>query len=413
MRMSLKYPKLSWMALIFSLSIVIVTFSPTLFPALYSIVFYETLMDKIGIIDNVSTSYFETGYFFISVLVVNIIFFALLIIFKFKKPFIIPYYNISKRNGIFTMFVLLVIFSGLSYENITTADEHMDWIEVKRNIENWDPERLLTFEVHVRKLLLISSFEIFGNYSIIPFLASVVLLITMYSFTNKITNNRLAGLVSVGSMLQSNLFLSFSSIPTYTIFWVLFYLISTYAIVQKKWYILPISYVLAILSKPLVIVFLPLTIFFILNSKISNKIKFWITIIMSVIIGIGTYIILGDDSFQKFDGFNMDEFMIGFTAFSYQMRFDWLSVVFLLPIIIGLFLISKNNSHANSISIMISGILLSNPLLVGLMELTNQPYRFIPLVVFLAIAIGMIVGTIIENGKNSNTVVKKSKIKHV
>jgi hypothetical protein len=286
---------------------------------------------------------------------------------------------------------------------MTSKDEHRDWEKTKENLDLWGLDSLtnLSFELHVRKFLLNSSFWIFGNYSIIPFLSSVALLVVVYLFTNKITDNRLAGIIAVSFMLQSNLFLSFSSIPTYTIFWVLFYLISTYTIIQKNWFISPISYVLAILSKPLVVMFLPLTIFFVLNSEIKKKNKLGIIGITLSIVIVGAYVAAGDDP-SMYEGMKWDEFMIGFTSFSYQMRFDWIIVIFILPITIGLFLISKNNNYANSISIMNSGILLTTPLLVGLTDITSQPYRFIPLIVFLAIAVGMIIG-------NKNRKSKKQK----
>ena len=72
------------------------------------------------------------------------------------------------------------------------------------------------------------------------------------------------------------------------------------------------------------------------------------------------------------------------------MRYDGLIVVFLIPIVTGLYLISKKNQYANSVSIMISSSLVVGPLLLALTNITTQPYRFIPLVVFCAIGVGMV-----------------------
>ena len=72
------------------------------------------------------------------------------------------------------------------------------------------------------------------------------------------------------------------------------------------------------------------------------------------------------------------------------MIFDAITVLFLLPLIFGLFVISKNNKHANSISVLIAGILLTAPLLTGMTEQTNQPYRFMPIIVFFGIGVGML-----------------------
>ena len=66
-------------------------------------------------------------------------------------------------------------------------------------------------------------------------------------------------------------------------------------------------------------------------------------------------------SFQEWD---WGGFWNGFVSLSYQMRYDGLIMVFLIPTIIGLYVISKNNRYANSVSIMISGVIISNPILL-------------------------------------------------
>jgi peptidoglycan/LPS O-acetylase OafA/YrhL len=81
---------------------------------------------------------------------------------------------------------------------------------------------------------------------------------------------------------------------------------------------------------------------------------------------------------------------MGFTSFALQMRFDTVTILLLLPLVFGLFLRSKNNKHANSILILVVGVLISAPLLTGITDQTNQPYRFMPLVVFFATGIGML-----------------------
>jgi len=89
--------------------------------------------------------------------------------------------------------------------------------------------------------------------------------------------------------------------------------------------------------------------------------------------------------------FDWDEFALGFTSFSFQLRFDGLVLIFILPLIVGLFIASRNRiNHADSMMVFIGGILFIAPLVTGFTELTNQPYRFIPLVVFFAIGVGVL-----------------------
>ncbi len=66
-------------------------------------------------------------------------------------------------------------------------------------------------------------------------------------------------------------------------------------------------------------------------------------------------------------------------------------ILFILPLIVGLFVASRNGIKiADSIMVLIGGILLTAPLLTGFTEQTNQPYRFVPLVVFFAIGVGVL-----------------------
>ena len=131
-----------------------------------------------------------------------------------------------------------------------------------------------------------------------------------------------------------------------------------------------------------------MSIFFILNSEIPKQRKIIVTIAFVIIILIG--IILSTTQTNIDVEWNTNEFWLGFTAFAFSMRFDVIVVVFLLPVIVGLFLISKNNRYANSILILLAGTLLSAPFITGLTDMTNQPYRFLPLIVFFSVGVGMI-----------------------
>ena len=65
--------------------------------------------------------------------------------------------------------------------------------------------------------------------------------------------------------------------------------------------------------------------------------------------------------------------------------------MFILPLIFGLFIASRNGiQHADSLMVLIGGILFTAPLLTGFTEQTTQPYRFIPLIVFFAIGVGVL-----------------------
>ena len=143
-----------------------------------------------------------------------------------------------------------------------------------------------------------------------------------------------------------------------------------------------------------VILYGPMSVFFILNSDISKQRKILITIaILSVftilLITVAQFGSAGTDLALKTD-LDWNDFWIGFTAFAFQMRLDGLIVLFLLPLTVGLFINSKNNRYATSVLILIGGILLISPITTGIFNETNQPYRYLSLVVFFAIGVGLL-----------------------
>jgi hypothetical protein len=377
-------PIISHLVFLFSITVTTLTIIPALFPSLYSSLHRESIITSVDQFDfNINP--LEPGLFFIPIILTGILVLVISIIIKFKG-IKLRSINLSKKYSYISIIVILSIFTILSYEDVTEPELHEDWNFVKESVMAW-PTDIVLNDNHVKKFLLSSSFIIFGNYRVIPFLGSMALIVMTYLLTNKITDSRLAGVIASVIILQSNLFLSFSTTGAYSNFWVLFYIISLFMIVHKTWFLQPVPYVMSIFSKILSITFFPISIFFILNAEISIKKKIISLLSLGILISVGI-IFVGEAGVKS--AIDWNGFWNGFVSFSYQMRYDGLVVLFLIPIVTGLYFISKKNQYANSVSIMISSVLLTGPLLLALTDITTQPYRFIPLVVFCAIGIGMI-----------------------
>lgn len=375
---------------LFSLTIVLISLISVVFPALISSTVSTNQLEKMGI-DIIEQDPYQTGPLAGLLIISNVIIFAGYI-FRKKIPKIsnIFSFDIPHKISIIIVLVVIIGYGFLSFSEVNTNDEFDDWQEVLERLETGSAKiNISLVEPFLRYFLLESSMDIFGDYKTIPLLFSMALLGVTYLFTTSLTKNRFAGIVSMVIVLQSNLFLTFDTSSTYTNFWILFYLLSLYAVV-KVWFTNPVLYVSSIFCKSLTALFAPMSIFFILNSEIKKSYKI---ILIGVIVGI---LIIGAATFGTSYNANQtaelswSEFWIGFTSFALQMRFDIVIILFLLPLVFGLFLRSKNNKHANSILILVVGVLLSAPLLTGITDQTNQPYRFIPLVVFFAIGIGML-----------------------
>jgi hypothetical protein len=394
-----KNPKtgiIPWIVFLFSISIVLISFVSVIFPAL--ILASDTV--RIPGIDPVTPDPYETGVWSGGVIITNIIIFALAFLyFKNKLPSFVSSifkkifsFEISKKYAFIILLVLLTVYTVSSAGELSAEETLKDYQGVKDRLETWSPDQIKNFEPHVKYFFLKSSMILFGNYKMIPLLASVSLLITTYFLTKKITNKRFAGIISVLVLMQSSVFLTYDTSVSYDNFWILFYLVSLYA-VYKFWPLSPISYLLSIPSKALTVAFLPISIYFILRSDISKRQKILTAGITAAIILAGGIAMIANEVSAKGtqEEFNSKEFWMGFVSFANQLRFDGLIILFMIPLMVGLFIVSRHGvRHGESMMLFISGMLLIAPILTGFTNQTNQPYRFVPLVVFFAVGVGVL-----------------------
>ena len=96
--------------------------------------------------------------------------------------------------------------------------------------------------------------------------------------------------------------------------------------------------------------------------------------------------------------FDEQKFVLGFNELSGALRFDGLILLLFFPTLI--ILISKKGILTKNVEIILVGILImliSQPILYYVTGITIMPYRYIPLLVFISIGIGMI----FANSKNT------------
>ena len=379
------YSKISYAVLGIALIVSLMTLVPVVFPVLYSMSTVPNGFEQMGL-EIIFIDKFETGVLAFPLIFSNAIVFGLYI-FRKKIPKISKIFSIDvpQKVSLVVVVVVIVAYGSITFSEVYIDEQYQDWMDVLDRLDNELSVQQL--DPFLRMFLLNQSMTLFGSYKIIPLLFSMALLAMTYLFTTSITKNRFAGLVSMGLVLQSYIFLTFDTSSTYTTFWLFFYLVSLYAVV-KLWFTNPVFYVASIFCKGITAIFSPMSIFFILNSNIPKKQKLILSgIILIMIIG-GISSIYAGGSMQEEAKWH--EFIVGFASFAFQMRFDVITVLFLVPLVFGLFVISKNNRHANSISFLIVGILFTAPLLSGLTDQTNQPYRQLPIVVFFAVGVGML-----------------------
>ena len=412
-----KRGKLSWIVFLFTLFVVLISLISFVFPAfLISEMGSGNEIEETGVKGTYKINPYELGYWAAPLLVVNIIVFTMFALYHWNKlPDSIKHglkslfsFEISKKTAVIIILIIMAGYIAFSSMELTEDETWPDWdrVEVRLqgdkavpcdiivsnpNCTGWPYSNTTVssgFEPHIRYFLLKLSVTLFDNFKIFPFFASIALLLVTYLFTTLITGKRFAGIISLIIMIQSNLFLSFDTSPTYSNFWTLFYVLSLY-LMLRLWMLSPAVYLLSIFAKVLTVTFLPMSIFFVLSSDISRKKKAFVVLVSTIIIA-GGVMVFATQNLAETEGlgWNSDEFWTGMSSFANQIRHDGLVILFVLPLVFGLFMISKRSRYANSIMLMIAGMLVIVPLISGLTEITNQPYRFMPLVFFFAVGVG-------------------------
>jgi len=248
--------KVSYVVFFAALIVVLLTLTPAIFPALYSSVFgmFSENLDA-----------FEIGYLAIFLIVSNVVIFGFGIAYYKKKiPSLVQdvvekirTFEIPKRVAIISLAVILCVYIGLSASELS-LDEGKNWNDYNKvllpALEIWPFGQTDDVYVqeqndrYVRMFLLDVSLDIFQNIKLLPFVASILVVVFTYLITVQFCQKRFAGIIAVIVLLQSYTFLKYDTVAVYENFWVLFFLISLY-VIEKKWFLSPVFYILAFYTK--------------------------------------------------------------------------------------------------------------------------------------------------------------------
>ena len=390
---------ISYIVFFCTLVVVLLTLTPIIFPALFSSFFgmFTENLDP-----------FELGYQSVFFIVSNILILGFGVAYYKKKIPSLVYnvvekirtFEIPKRVSMVSLAVILAVYIGLSAPELflNEGDQWSDYNAVLiPALEIWpfgEADDIYVQEQndrYVRMFLLDASLDVFQNIKLLPFIASILIVVFTYLITVQFCQKRFAGIISVVVLLQTYTFLKFDTTAVYENFWVLFFLISLY-VIEKKWFLSPIFYIIAFYTKAYVAPFFLLTLFTTYRSQVSRRTKIAILISYIIIVSAAVAIIfLGDTVYPDVIEVNSSKFMLGFQVIMAQLRFDLFFIMTLLPVTVGLIFLSKNKlKHADSILILIFGTIITSPILVTFTyHYEILPYRFIPLLIFFSIGVGM------------------------
>ncbi len=311
-------------------------------------------------------------------------------------------FEVSKKISIIIAISILSVYVGLSIPELF-IDELTQWPDFKvleEGLKIWPSTDSFSVYVkeqntrYVRMILLDFSQEFFQNIKLLPFIASISSVIFTALITVQLSKKRISGIIAMIVLLQSITFTDFDTVAVYENFWVLFYLISLYSINTKWWHTSSISFILSIFTKAFIVMYVWMSFFYIYRAEIKTRTKLFLFGSYGTMIGV-TYWIFDSQRSIIYDDivrFDFNAFLDAFTGWGNSMQLDPLIILIIVPLIIGLFIKSKNGlKQADSILILLAGSILAGPLISYVTDFYFiLPYRFIPFVIFTAIGIGII-----------------------
>ena len=376
--------------------------------SLLSVVFPALILTEFGNITTNLYDKFEIGNNAFVLILGNIIILSLGYVYKKNKitnfsSFVnkIRDFDISKKQSLIIGIIILVVYAAITSPELT-LDEALQWGDygiLTSALETF-PETASGDQIQdeqnsrfVRMVLLGFSQDYLDNIKILPFISSIILIALVGLTAFEISQKKIAGLIAMLVIIQSYTFLEYDTIAVYENFWVSFFLFSIYTI-HKKWHLSGIFYLLSVFSKAFSTPFLILNIFYVIRSEFDSKTKLRIMISYGVIILImlGLFA-MGNTIYDDVVHIDFNRFMNSLSDFSSQMRFDHFMLIMILPVTIGLFFVARTGLiPAESLLFFISVLLLAGPLVALLTDFyVILPYRFIPLIAFFAISIGVVI----------------------
>ena len=314
-------------------------------------------------------------------------------------------FEISKKTALISGIIILGLYIGFTLPEISIHEgtQWDDWRNFGVALEIWpstDHSSPIVSEYntrYVKMFLLDASVDIFQNVKTLPFVASILLAVVTFFLTHQITQKRFAGIISMVILLQSQTFLHFDTIAVYDNFWVLFYVASLY-VINRKWQYSSLLYLLSIFSKVFIAVFFLSSIYYICRASISRRKKLYAiasyVVSLIIILAVFSSINTSQGVYDIVD-ISPSEFFLAFSTLGMALRYDLVIVLSLLPLTLGLFFKfrKENAKKADSILVLILTALLAGPLLSMVMSFQTvpvMPYRFLPLIVFVAVGIGVL-----------------------
>lgn len=311
--------------------------------------------------------------------------------------------KLDKRKGLAIALVITLVYVLVTIQEVRPESDSRfpDYTQnVKPFLDHCKiddmPERVVmvndgsyyTMEIRspMKWWLVCVSHKTFGNENMIPFLASVGILFLTYQIAFDFTKKPLPGLVAMAMLVTSNTFTRWDTSATYDQFWVLFLLASIVSI-KRIPLASPILFSLSIVSKGIGLLYAPSMILTILKQH--DEFRGPLILIFSAVLGILGLIVSAIGFGGSFE-FSPADFLHGIMIWPNYFFYDY-PVMFLPAVIVLLFNFRHKIENAGLVAWWQINIILGVPIILGFTDQLVHPYRFVPLIVFFGIGVGMII----------------------
>ena len=271
-----------------------------------------------------------------------------------------------------------------------------DYVLRERYLSEWQFDWLYNdFRHGIVLSLLVLSREVFGEPRVLSFISSIVFLVLTFFVGKAVSGKKYVGLIAMMFVMMSSIFNKYDTGITYPTFWGSFYLASILAMFKVP-KIAFVPYLLAMCFKNIAVLYFPVSLVFARFSSIDVKSKRIIYITHVLVLVAGLVFLVASP--QVLEGvisqinIELDDFVwwLGMWAVEFN---DDRAVLFSMFFVIGGLWILKRQNVANSFAVLlvIVVILLQPSFISGFTDFTNEDYRFLVLVAFVGVGIGLVV----------------------
>ena len=271
------------------------------------------------------------------------------------------------------LMLIIGVYSFVTVNEVFTFNDYLDYTLVHNTLKYFPQPEL--YDSPLRYAFLKIGYEI-GLVKLFPFLFSIGILFMTYLLTKQLSGKS-GALLAVSIVASSNLFRLFDTSAAYDNSWILFIMVSIYF--MKRQIVSFPSFIASIFCKPLSILFVPSLIFLSLKNKRLG--------LLYMAIGLVGVLSMG----SIYDGFNSSEFLNGLGDWWYFLFAD-LYMVVLVPTVMFLLAIFRKFT----ILVLMLNVIIMGAIVEGFTIINNEPYRYISLIVFFAVGVGILVEKVLK-----------------